>query len=481
MAQSFYFYDLETSGINSRLARIMQFGGQRTDMNLVPLGPPDEYFIKMTEDILPEPDAILVTGITPQKTLTDGITEAEFLKIFTSNIALPDTIFVGYNTIRFDNEFMRHLHYRNFYDAYEWQWQDKRSCWDILDVVRMTRALRPDGIKWPFGSDGRPSNRLGLLTAVNKLEHTDAHNALSDIQATIALARLIRNKQPKLFEYLLSLRDKHKAEAVVTSGEPFVYTSGRYPSNYEKTTVAVTLCPHPSKKCSLVYDLRRDPEEIKSMSAADMAKAWSEKVEDETKRFPVKSLQYNRCPAVAPLSVLDPPSLERLKLDMDAIKRHHQALSKQPDLRKRLVEALENIDNIRQATLITDENAVDDKLYDGFFSREDSLAMSVVRAADSASLSTLDLNFKDDRLTKLLPLYKARNFLSILSNDEQIFWQRFKHNKLLAGGNSSLASKYFNRLAEIVQRKDLTQKQRFILEELQIYGESILPEPPSED
>src|SRR3989344_5067621 len=167
MSSSLLFYDLETSGFNPREQRIMQFAGQRTEMQLKPIGEPFNYLIKMTEDILPDPDAVLLTGITPQSTIADGITEVAFLKIFAHEISIPGTVFVGFNSIRFDDEFIRFLHYRNFYDAYEWHWADGRGRWDMLDVVRMTRALRPDGIKWPFDSSGVPANRLELLTAIN--------------------------------------------------------------------------------------------------------------------------------------------------------------------------------------------------------------------------------------------------------------------------------------------------------------------------
>ena len=132
---------------------------------------------------MPDPDAILVTGITPQRTRAEGYSEKEFLEIFYESIAIEGTIFVGYNSIRFDDEFMRTLLYRNLYDPYEWQWQDGKSKWDLLDVVRMTRALRPEGIVWPFASNGAKANKLELITAVNNLEHTHAHNAMSDVIA----------------------------------------------------------------------------------------------------------------------------------------------------------------------------------------------------------------------------------------------------------------------------------------------------------
>ncbi len=159
MEKTFFFYDLETSGLNPREDRIMQFAGQRTTLDLEPIGEPVNVLVKMTDDALPSPAAINVTKITPQDTLRDGISEAEFCKYITEEIFVPNTIAVGYNTVRFDDEFMRAILWRNFYDAYEWEWKEGRSRWDILDVVRLTRALRPEGIEWPFTEDGRATNR----------------------------------------------------------------------------------------------------------------------------------------------------------------------------------------------------------------------------------------------------------------------------------------------------------------------------------
>ena len=271
---SFFFYDLETTGFSARSERIMQFAGQRTDMNLQPIGKPLNYFIKLTPDVLPGPDAVLVTGITPQQTLAEGITEAEFLKIFYEEAVQSDTIFVGFNTVRFDDEFMRFLMYRNFYDAYEWEWKDGRSRWDLLDMVRMMRALRPEGIEWPFAPDGKPANRLEMLAQVNKLDHSKAHDALSDVEVTIALAKLVKEKQPDLFEYLLNVRDKKKAEALVMKGEPFVYTTGRYPSQYLHTSAAVFFAKHPQSGQVLVYDLRFNPEEFINMTVDELVERW---------------------------------------------------------------------------------------------------------------------------------------------------------------------------------------------------------------
>lgn len=477
MSASFYFYDLETSGTNPRSARIMQFAGQRTDLNLKPTSEPDNILVRMTDDILPDPDAILITGITPQATRADGITEAEFLRYFTKNISLPETIFVGYNNIRFDDEFMRHTMYRNFYDAYEWAWKDGRSRWDLLDVIRITRALRPEGIKWPVESGGKPSNRLELLTAINGLDHKNAHDALADVKALIALAKLLRNKQTKLFDFMLSMRDKKMVKDLVSSGEPFVYSSGKYPSIYEKTTIVTSLGAHPDRQGILVYDLRRDPEFLRTMTSEAIAEAWQTYDQDETKRFPIKTLQFNRCPAVAPLSVLDANSATRIKLDMKSVRNNEKKLAGDKSLRKKLVEALSIMDKHRQTVLYADEQDVDNRLYDMFIGDADKNAMAVVRSAESDDIGSLALEFKDDRLNKLLPLYKARNFPDRLSDSDRKHWEQFRAHKLMDGGQDSALSKYFKRLSEIAERKGLTTNQSYLLEELSLWGEQSMPEP----
>jgi exodeoxyribonuclease I len=473
MQTSFFFYDLETSGFIPRDARIMQFAGQRTSMSLEPIGEPVNVLIKLTEDVLPDPDAVLVTGITPQQTLSDGITEAQFLKLFYEQVATEGTIFTGYNSVRFDDEFMRFLHYRNFYDPYEWQYTENKSRWDLLDVMRMARALRPEGIQWPFDTSGKPSNRLELLTSVNNIGHQNAHDALADVEALIELARLLQQKQPKLFSYLLEMRDKRKIEALVSSGEPFVYASGKYPSEFEKTTIAQSVAPHPKRQGVLVFDLRYDPTPFLAMNVDQLVEAWKKRFDEEGK-LPVKTLQYNRCPAVAPMAVLDSAAAQRIKIDVSKVSEHAEKL-KDAAFTAHLCEAAEQLEAATQAQFLTSEVDVDARLYDGFFDRADKYAMSAVRAADESDLAGIAPTFQDGRLDALLPLYKARNFPSSLSDEERKLWERTRERKLLAGGDQSRAAKFFNRLLELDQNPQTTDAQRYILEELQLYAQSVLP------
>lgn len=479
MAASFFFYDLETSGINPRTSRIMQFAGQRTDMNLKPIGEPVNELIRLTPDILPDPSAILLTGITPQQTLAEGLSEAEFLKLFYKAVVKPDTIFVGFNSIRFDDEFMRFLNYRNFYDAYEWQWQNGCSRWDMLDVVRMTRALRPEDIEWPFDKEGKATNRLELLTKVNKLDHIHAHDALSDVKATIAVAKLIKDKQPDLFKFLLGIRNKKSVASIVNKDLPFVYTSSHYPSEYLHTTVVAKLADHPKNEAALVYDLRHDPTSFLDMSVEELLETWRFSKDTEILRLPVKTLKYNRCPAVAPLGVIkDEATEERLKLSPKDVNKHFQLLKKhQHKFARNLLLAVERLDlereAMQQATLVDSQVSVDERLYDGFIGEADRRRMRQLRTLSPDEITNFDEEFQDQRLQSLLPLYKARNYPKALTLEERTVWDSFCYHKLLDGGNLSKAAQYFARLQELADSP--IQHRQYLLEELRLYGESILP------
>jgi exodeoxyribonuclease-1 len=472
MANSFYFYDLETSGVSPRRDRVVQFAGQRTDKDLNPVEEPDNMLIRLTPDILPDPYAVLVTGITPQQTLADGVTEAEFLKYFFDKVNKPDTVMVGFNNVRFDDEFIRFMLWRNFYDAYEWQWKKGCSRWDLLDMVRMTRALRPEGIKWPFAPDGKPSNRLEYLSDINKLTHVNPHDALSDVTASIDVAKLIKTKQPKLFDYLFQARGKQKVSALVGKGEPFVYTSGRYPIAFTHTTVAVKVADHPKREAAIVYDLRVDPKDFIKLSPEKLAALWSQYGKDAP-YFPAKILVYNRCPAIAPISVLDGGTMKRLSLRASEIDEHAKKIPE--DFGDRLVRAVELMNKVEQNELVVDPQKVDTQLYDGFVNEADKVKMSAVRAADEQTLADLNIDFADDRLDALLPLYKARNYPRSLNADEAAAWEKFKHQRLMAGGENGALAKYFARLAELDSRPGISDAEKYVLDELRLYGESVFP------
>lgn len=443
--KTFFFYDLETSGLNAREDRVMQFAGQRTDVELNPIDEPVNILVRMTEDALPSPGAIMVTKITPQDTLRDGISEAEFVKYAIEEIFVPNTVAVGYNTVRFDDEFMRATLWRNFCDPYEWEWKDGRSRWDILDVVRLTRALRPDGINWPFREDGAPTNRLELITKLNGVSHEHAHDALSDVYATIAVAKLIREKQPELFDFLFKMRDKKEIKKYVNldNKQPFVYASGRYGNEFNKTTIAFPLTSGRNGNV-LVYDLRYNINDV-----------------DMEKTFPiVKELCFNKCPAVAPMGVLEKEDgWNKIGLTKEIVEKNLQDLLAHPEFAEKMRSEVENRPEFPPA--LEPEAA----LYDGFLSDTDRIKVAAVRNADANKLADFHPDFHDPRLPELLLHYKGRNYPQSLSESESIKWEEYRKARL-----NRLAPKFLKELEEKYH------KDEYVGEELKLYFENIMAE-----
>lgn len=480
MSASFYFYDLETSGLNPRDDRIMQFAGQCTDLDFNSIGEPQNILVQLADDTLPSPSAIMVTGITPQSTLADGMTEREFCEYFMTEIATPDTTIVGYNSVRFDDEFMRHTLWRNFYDPYEWQWLDGRSRWDLLDVVRLTRALRPEGIKWPVTEDGHSTNRLELITKLNGIEHTHAHDALADVVALIEVTKLIKKHQPQLFDFLYNLRNKREVMNLVDPEhpKPFVYASGRYPSQYEKTTVAYPVAQGENGTV-YVYDLRYNLDDLLEQEAAARAagtinfdKPWHERDPWEKNYVPiVKKLQYNRCPAVAPLGVLEKGnSWKKIGLMNEQVERNLKSLLKHPEF----------VERVTASTKRDFPPAVDPEgaLYDGFLDEHDRLLCSVVRNNTAEDLADFHPHFSDERLPGLLLHYKAKSFPTSLAPDEVERWEAYRTERLgrqLPGFMKDFG--WINK--QLAAGKGIGSKSlddcKYLAEELMLWYESIAP------
>lgn len=464
---TFFFYDLETSGVDARSQRIMQFAGQRTDENLEPIGEPLEMKTALSDDILPEPFAVLVTGITPQQTREEGYSEAEFLKIFDQQVCKPNTTIVGFNNVRFDDEFMRFTLWRNFYDAYEWQWKDDCSRWDLLDAVRMTRALRPDGINWPVNSDGAPTNRLELLTKENNLEHEDAHDALADVRATIDVAKLLKQKQPKLFEYLYDMRHKKKVQAFCdpANGQPFVYSSGRFPKETLHTTVVFPLSEGSRPGMTIVYDLRYDPEQWAEKSVEELKSlrfaTREQRQQEGFQPLPAKELASNKCPAVAPMGTLDEQARERLDLSLETIEKHRKSL-----LKSGLKEKLQQVFTKAEFPKAGDADAA---LYDGFIGDKDKTEMRAMRSANPQELKKFQPGFSDKRLQDLVLRYKARNYPASLSETERSEWETWRQSRLQA-----LAPGFAKQL-QTAAAKNQSEEAQFLLQELQLWFEDVMP------
>jgi len=470
MTQTLYWYDFETTGIDSRRDRVVQFAGVRTDLDFNVIAEPDVFYCRLQDDVLPHPDACLVTGISPQKTLQEGLLEPDFIKRIHQQFSTPQTCVAGFNSIRFDDEFTRQLLYRNFYDPYAREWKSGNSRWDIIDVVRLMYALRPDGINWPKREDGQVSFKLELLTAANNISHQSAHDALSDVYATIAVAKLIKEKQPRLYDWAYSLKDKRKAlECLNLQQKPaIVHVSGKYPAAKHCLAVVMPLGAHPVNKNSVIAcDLSIDPAAMLSMTADEIYQRLYTSTDDLAEgesRIPLKLIHANKSPMLAPLSTLNGELAKELGVDLVACERNRQTLlSTAINDKLKLVFSKNDFDI---------EEDPDMMLYGGgFFSAIDNENMQQIRNAAPAQLAGLDLPFDDQRLEEMLFRYRARNYPETLSNEEQNRWLAHRKAWLEKGeGNRLDLNSYFDRIDELVSDETLSEDQQELLAQLIEFG-----------
>jgi len=426
---SIFWYDYETTGINPRCDRPLQVAGIRTDFELNEIDEPVNLYCRPSDDILPHPAACAITGITPACLAEKGLSEADFMTRVHGHLAAPGTCGAGYNTLRFDDEMTRYSLYRNFFDPYAREWQGGNSRWDLIDLVRAAYALRPQGIVWPQ-EEGRVTLKLERLTAANGIDHGQAHDALSDVRATIALARLIRQKQPRLYDWLFQLRSKQKVMDQVRLLQPMVHISGRFSAERNYIGVVLPLAWHPKNRNALIVcDLHLDPQGLLDHDADHLRQRLYTRrdalLEGELP-VPLKLIHINKCPVIAPLTVLRAEDQERLQLDMEGYRERALRLT---DAQKVWQDKLEAIYGHEDFTASEDP---EQQLYAGFMGDRDRRLCEQVRLADPAQLARERWPFDDERLPELLFRYRARNFADTLSPEEQARWRVFCQQRLTA-------------------------------------------------
>ncbi|WP_110691471.1 exodeoxyribonuclease I [Salinicola halophyticus] len=473
---TFLWHDYETFGADPRRHRASQFAAIRTDADFNEIGEPLTLYARPADDDLPSPQACLITGITPQAALRRGVPEVEFAARIQAEMSVPGTCSLGYNSLRFDDEVSRHLFYRNLFDPYAREWQNGNSRWDLIDAVRAFHAVRPDGIEWPKREDGAPSFKLEHLTAANGIEHEGAHDALADVRATIGLARLLRARNAKFFDYLLSLRSKRRVAGLldVDARKPMLHISRRYPASRGCSALVVPLAMHPSNPNGvIVYDLAVDPAPLFSLTPEEIrARIFvsdNELAEGET-RIPLKVVHLNRSPVLLPIATADDAVAKRVGLDRALCEQHWQALVQNPE-------------SSSKAALAFAESPPDPPsdpdlmLYSGgFFSPHDRQVMERVHATSPDDLGTTAFAFQDPRLEEMLFRLRARSYPDTLDSEEKSQWDAFRWARMNDAKSGGVTLKDFAREIERLNQTSLEDRERQVLEELVMYVESIMPE-----
>jgi exodeoxyribonuclease I len=476
---TFFWHDYETFGANPRRDRPAQFAGVRTDLDLNEIAAPVMHYCKPAADFLPEPEACLLTGILPQTCLDKGVSEAGFADAVLAQLAQPGTVGVGYNSIRFDDEVTRHLLWRNLLEPYAREWQNDCGRWDLLDVMRCSYALRPQGLEWPRHADGKASFRLEDLTRANQMAHEGAHDALSDVRATLALARRLKQCQPKLWDFCLKLRKKgevlEQMALAQNQGLPFLHVSGRYPAERGCIAVVWPLAPHPTNKNEvIVWDLAADPSELFGLSATAIRERLFVKTDAlpaGTQRLPIKTIHINRSPVViGQLATLTPPMAAKWQIDTGQALRHAELAARRagtmagiwPEVFKR---------DTHHADVDVD---VDEDLYGGFVGDDDRRSLQRLRALAPDKLAAKRPVFADARLEELLFRFRARNLPEFMDQSDRQRWAEHCARRLHQGDGNALTLAQFQDRIDILS-ESADERGQAILGALLDYAEQVAP------
>ncbi len=468
---TFFWHDYETSGADPMRDRPLQFAGIRTDMDLAPVGEPVMLYCKPATDSLPHPVATLITGITPQQAEREGAIEAEFAAAVHDELAAPGTCGAGYNSLRFDDTITRNLLYRNFHDPYAREWQNGNSRWDIIDLARMCHALRPDGIEWPTRDDGSPSFRLEHLAAANHLEQKHAHDALSDVEATIALARLLRTKQPRLWDWYFKLRRKQAVFGLldVAGMTPLLHVSSRYPASRGCLSLIVPLAMHPNRNTEvIVANLDTNPDDLIRLDAGAIAdRLFTPRADlpEGVERVGLRTVHVNKSPALAPLSVLKGTDTRRIGLDVEQCLANAERLRRADGLAAKVREVHANASDLPPAE---DPELA---LYGGFLPDADKPLLERVRATPPAQLDG-HFPFRDPRYPELLFRYRARNWPDTLDAAEQARWEDFRRQRLTRETplTTLTLDAYFAEIAAMRRDPERSGRDQVLLDHLEAWG-----------
>ncbi|CAH8206853.1 exodeoxyribonuclease I [Vibrio aestuarianus] len=465
---TFFFFDYETWGVSPAKDRPSQFAGVRTDMDFNIIGEPLVIYCQLPADYLPSPEAALITGITPQKAMSHGISEPEFIAKIHAELSTPNTTSLGYNSIRFDDEVTRYTCYRNFIDPYAWSWQKGNSRWDLLDVMRACHALRPEGINWPENEDGFTSFKLEHLSVANGIEHANAHDAMADVIATIELAKKVKAAQPKLFDYFFNMRHKRKLNDLVdiVNMTPLMHVSGMLGRECQYTSWIVPIAWHPTNQNAvIVVDLAKNPQPLIDLNVEELQQRLYTKRDDlapDELPVPIKLVHLNKCPILAPAKTLTAENAEKIGIDRTVCLQNLAVIKQHPEIREKLV----GLYSIEREYPANDD--VDSQLYDGFFSPSDKAAMDIIRETDPVNLSALEISFSDKRIEPLLFRYRARNYPLTLSDEEQQRWaahcREYFENRI---------EEYSLNLENLVHTYESDEKKIAILKSVYHYVETI--------
>jgi len=500
MATTYLFHDYETFGADPKRDRASQFASIRTDEDFNEIGSPLMIYTKMQEDTLPAPIACMITKITPDEVNEKGLPEYEFIKIIEKEMREPNTCSLGYNTIQFDDEVTRNSLYRNLFDPYEREYKNGCSRWDIINVIRLAVALYPGIIK--LGNrDGKVSYKLEDLSKENGIVHEAAHDALSDVRATIGIAKIIKKKAPELFEKLLNQRSKGPLSQELMCGKPILEANALFGSDTKYVDFVMPITENPANKNQMYcVRLSRPVSELQQILNEDAttvkSKLYAKKEElemlDES-RPALHTVTINKCPALISSDFVislypDKKSRDALYneigLNLENIIECYKFVNKNKEaFKKKIIEVYYDPDFLKSLDEKQKNLDVDIRIYNGFASNGDKKRFSYFHqdlAKGNINKYLNDGAFEDKRYNDLVYRLIARNYPDLFDKLPDFYkekWHKHCQDRLFRKVGDSVNftfDEYFEEIKELRTNdkyQDISYQK--VLDNLEEYGKNL--------
>ena len=382
---AFVFYDTETTGLETAFDQILQFGAIRTDDDLNEVERINVR-CRLLPHVVPSPGALLATGIRPA-TLVDPSLPSHYEAIQQIRAKLLEwspAIIIGYNSLDFDENFLRQALFQTLHPTYLTN-TNGNVRGDVMRMVMATAIYAPNAISVPINDRGRDIFKLDQLAPANGFAHDHAHDAIADVEATIHMARLVRDRAPEIWDTMMGATRKQDVSELIMSEPMFAHTAVYHASPY---TYLVTCCgQNPQDNGQLaVFDLAFDPEPYLDNSVEELVGVL------EGSPKPIRSIRANAQPILMSSEHL-PDSAKAAGVDGAERQRRVEVIQGNPGFRERVGEAL--------AARYADEPPsphVEKRIYDGFPSSSDQALLQQIHEMPWEDRAAVVDQLEDDRL-----------------------------------------------------------------------------------
>ena len=454
------FYDLETTGRSAYWDQIIQIAAICTDEHLNVL---DEINLigKLNSFSVPDPEALLVNKIPIDSIVKSNFSNYSLISEISKKFSeWSPGIFIGYNSIKFDEEVIRNAFFKNLFDPYLTVKNDNTRV-DLLDITRIANFFYPDKIKSLLNKKGSAIMKLESIAHTNGIKNFTAHDAMGDTYASLKLARLIKNKIPELWDRSISQGNKTELEASIAS-KPFCHLESFFGKSKLYCLSFVDF--HPKYKWALCFDLFEDPKKLLDINKSDIYAF----LENTPKK--IRKIKLNKSPILLDIEIKK--SLDEYNVVSDDILlERHNFISTNQEFKDKVLSCYNDI--------ILDEAQLDiyaeESIYKKFVSNTDNFLMKEFQKADWKNKLTIMDKFKDERLKYFAEILIFEEQPNLLDRERFIKIKEHLTNRIMSTNKEKWLTIYdaYKKIDDLRVKYDNNKENLFILEDVNKYIENL--------